>query len=80
MEQLSQRLNFRYVEGLAERVIFRELYPRGITAIDDLDRVTLGTRPTLSHVTARIEIENLLGALALGGTGNEVASESRDAA
>ena len=80
LEQLSQQLNFRCVEGLAERVIFRELYPRGITAIDDLDKVTLGTRPTLSHVTARIEIENLLGALALGGTGNEVASESRDAA
>jgi hypothetical protein len=42
---------------LAERVIFRELYPRGLTAVDDVDEVTLGVRPTMSHVTARLEIQ-----------------------
>jgi hypothetical protein len=36
-------------------VIFRELYPRGLTAVDDVDEVTLGVRPTMSHVTARLE-------------------------
>jgi hypothetical protein len=34
-----------------QRVIFRELYPRGLTAVDDINEITLGTRPTLSHVT-----------------------------
>jgi chromosome partitioning protein len=49
-------------------VIFREFYPRGLTALDTLDESTLGTRPTASHVAARLEIENLLGALRLRGS------------
>jgi chromosome partitioning protein len=66
LHELSRWLNFRCVEGLAERVIFRELYPRGLTAVDDIDEITLGTRPTMSHVTARLEMQNLLGAILLG--------------
>jgi chromosome partitioning protein len=65
LQELSLRLGFRAIEGFAERVIFREFYPRGLTALDDLDRATLGTRPSLSHVTARQEVETLLGALKL---------------
>ena len=67
LQQLSRWLDFRCIEGLAERVIFRELYPRGLTAVDDVDEVTLGVRPTMSHVTARLEMQNLLGAILLGG-------------
>ena len=44
LQQLSRWLDFRCIEGLAERVIFRELYPRGLTAVDDVDEVTLGVR------------------------------------
>jgi chromosome partitioning protein len=82
LQELSQRLNFRCIEGLAERVIFREFYPRGLTALDALDEMTLGTRPTMSHVTARFEIESLLSALRLPGsaTSNELNGQKRDAA
>jgi chromosome partitioning protein len=82
LQELSQRLNFRCIEGLAERVIFREFYPRGLTAVDDLDEITLGTRPTMSHVTARLEIENLLSAMGLGDSmaGGEMMGQARDAA
>jgi len=82
LQELSQRLNFRYVDGLAERVIFREFYPRGLTAVDDLDEITLGTRPTMSHATARLEMENLLSAILLGARGQcgDMAAENRDAA
>jgi chromosome partitioning protein len=82
LQELSQRLNFRCVEGLAERVIFREFYPRGLTALDALDETTLGTRPTMSHVTARLEIENLLKAMSLGGSAvsGETTEHNRDAA
>jgi len=82
LQELSQRLNFRCIEGLAERVIFREFYPRGLTALDALDEMTLGTRPTMSHVTARFEIESLLSALRLPGLGtsNESNGQRRDAA
>lgn len=63
LRDLSQILGFRCVEGFAERVIFREFYPRGLTAVDDLDETTLGARPTMSHVTAQLEVQGLLAAL-----------------
>jgi chromosome partitioning protein len=63
LDELAQRLGFRCVEGLAERVIFREFYPRGLTAIDDLNEGTLGTRPTLSHASAQLEVQGLLAVL-----------------
>ena len=63
LADLSQRLGFRCVEGLAERVVFREFYPRGLTAVDDLNEATLGMRPTMSHVTAQLEVQNLVAAL-----------------
>jgi chromosome partitioning protein len=82
LQELSKRLNFRLIDGLAERVIFREFYPRGLTAVDDVDDITLGTRPTMSHVTARLEMESLLRAVLLGGLtqGEDIAGHSRDAA
>ena len=65
LRELSTRLGFRCAEGLAERVIYREFFPRGLTAVDNLDEATLGTRPSLSHVTARSEVMSLLAALKL---------------
>ncbi len=85
LQELSQKLDFRCVDGLAERVVFREFYPRGLTALDDLKEKTLGTRPTLSHASARLEIENLLSAMGLGEAAEPVESgtmpdENRNAA
>ncbi len=65
IQQLALRLGFRSIDGFAERVVFREFYPRGLTALDDLNESTLGTRPNMSHVTARQEVETLLAALKL---------------
>jgi chromosome partitioning protein len=65
INELSRRMGFRYVDGFAERVVFREFFPRGLTALDDLDEMTLGTRPNMSHVTAREEVISLLNALHL---------------
>ncbi len=82
LRELSQQLGFRLAEGLAERMIFRELFPRGLTACDDLDEATLGTRPTLSHMTARQEVEGLLTAMGLSEApaGEAGAGRDRDAA
>ncbi len=65
LSQLSLKLGFRAVDGLAERVVYRELFPRGLTALDDLDEATLGMRPNLAHVTAREEVANVLRQLKL---------------
>ena len=43
-------------------------------------RITLGTRPTMSHATARLEMENLLGAILLGARGQTGTAAERDAA
>ena len=65
LDQLSFRLGFRPVDGFAERVVYREFFPRGLTALDDLDEATLGTRSSMAHVTAREEVMSLLRHLRL---------------
>jgi len=65
INELSKRMGFRSVDGFAERVVYREFFPRGLTALDDLDEATLGTKPNMSHLTAREEVIALLNMLRL---------------
>jgi chromosome partitioning protein len=65
LRDLSFRMGFRAVDGFAERVVYREFFPRGLTALDDLDEATLGTRPSMGHLTAREEVAGLLRQLRL---------------
>ena len=65
VEGLAKQLGFRALDGFAERVVYREYFPRGLTALDDLNEDTLGLRPTSSHVTARDEVKLLIDALRL---------------
>jgi chromosome partitioning protein len=65
LADLSRRLNFRIAEGFSERVIYRELFPRGLTVLDTVDDAMLGPRASLSHLSARQEVCNLLNALKL---------------
>src|SRR3979411_314505 len=65
LNDLSFRCAFRPVDVSAGRVVYREFFPRGLTALDDLDEATLGTRPSLGHVTAREEVTSLLRQLKL---------------
>ncbi len=65
LEVLSGQIDFRMAAGISERLIFRELFPRGLTALDRLDKTTLGSEPTLSHLSARREIRSLIDMLNL---------------
>ncbi|HVV43065.1 MAG TPA: division plane positioning ATPase MipZ [Nitrobacter sp.] len=65
LKRLSLQLGFRAIDGFAERAVYREFFPRGLTALDDLDEVTLGTRPSMGHLTAREEVTGLLRQLRL---------------
>jgi len=65
LNELGLQMGFRLADGFAERVVYREFFPRGLTALDQLDEATLGTRPNLSHVTARQEVRALLDVLKL---------------
>jgi len=61
---LQEKVQFRYVPGLFERVIYRELFPKGLTMMD-LDKVEDMGRMKMSHVTARNEVRALVDALKL---------------
>jgi chromosome partitioning protein len=82
LQELSQKLNFQLLDGFAERVIYREFFPRGLTAVDDIEEGLLGRRPTMSHMTARLEVQHLLSAILLGGRArlNDLDEGSRNVA
>ncbi|MGD9918850.1 MAG: division plane positioning ATPase MipZ [Paenirhodobacter sp.] len=65
LEQLSKRIGFRVAPGFSERVIFRELFPRGLTLLDLKD---LGVENlNISNVAARQELRELMKELHLPG-------------
>jgi chromosome partitioning protein len=61
MGELSKRVGFRIVPGLSERVIFRELFPKGLTLLD------LGAigEPGIAHIAARQELREMVSSFAL---------------
>jgi chromosome partitioning protein len=65
LEKISVRLGCRVAEGIAERVIFRSLFPTGMTVFDPLDEETMGGLPSTSHLSARQEYKALAEALQL---------------
>ncbi|MEM6305304.1 MAG: division plane positioning ATPase MipZ [Pseudomonadota bacterium] len=62
---LAKRIGFRVAPGFNERVIFRELFPRGLTLLDLKD---IGVKQlNISNVAARQELRDLVKALKLPG-------------
>ena len=66
LRALSQRIGFRLAPGFSERVIYRELFPAGLTLID-LTEAGSSMTFTMSHVAARQELRELLIVLKLPG-------------
>ena len=61
MAELAKRVGFRVIPGLSERVVYRELFPKGLTLLD-IDQIpAVG----LSHVAARQELRELIAGLKL---------------
>ncbi len=61
LTELSKRVGFRVIPGLSERVIFRELFPSGLTLLDKGQLGELG----VSHIAARQELREMIAGLAL---------------
>ncbi len=59
--ELAKRVGFRIIPGLGERVIYRELFPAGLTMIDSKAFGSMG----LAHVAARQELREMMAALQL---------------
>jgi chromosome partitioning protein len=65
LEQLAARLGFRCIDGFTERVIYRELFPRGLTALDAAEQGASDPDPGLIHGSVRQEVLALVDGLKL---------------
>jgi chromosome partitioning protein len=70
LDSLAERIGFRVAPGFGDRVIFRELFPMGLTMLD-LPQKRVGISLSMSHVAARQEVRELIVTLNLPGVGTE---------
>lgn len=70
LKTLSQRIGFRLAPGLSERVIYRELFPQGLTLLD-LDAPGAEGDMKMTHLAARQELRDLFITLKLPGLEGE---------
>ncbi|OBX20092.1 ATPase [Erythrobacter sp. QSSC1-22B] len=71
LDEMAKRVGFRVTRGLSERVVYRELFPSGLTLLDKGHLGDLGT----SHLVARQELRGLVASLRLPGlAGTEAAA------
>lgn len=74
VQALSRRAGFRVGPGLRDRVIYRELFPFGLT-IADLSPSIRPVSMSLQHVAARQELRDLMGFLGLTSDGAQLAAQ-----
>ena len=65
LDELARRVGFRVIPGLGERVIYRELFPKGITLLDLQQLGEVG----ISHIAARQELREMIAGLAVPAPG-----------
>ena len=70
LDELSKRVGFRVIPGMSERVVFRELFPKGLTLMD-LGKNDGEAKMTMSNIAARQEVRAMLAALNLPLTGSK---------
>lgn len=76
LERLAGRIGFRQVAGFGERVVFRELFLKGLTLLDLRD-AGLDVELSLSHIAARQEVWALLEAIGVAA-GQPAGREATD--
>jgi chromosome partitioning protein len=67
LDELARRVGFRVIPGLGERVIYRELFPKGLTLLDLPQLGDVG----ISHITARQELREMIAGLGVPVAGQE---------
>src|SRR6266436_2037370 len=65
LHELALGVGFRVATGFHERPVYRDLFPRGLTALDPLCDIVPGVDPDPSHSMARREVRTLLEILKL---------------
>jgi chromosome partitioning protein len=65
LTQLARRIGFRLAPGFGERVVFRELFLKGLTLLDLPGPEAPGLPPNPSHLAGRAEIRALVQTIGL---------------
>jgi chromosome partitioning protein len=68
LTELSRRVGFRVIPGLHERVIYRELFPKGLTLLD-LQQIGDAGQVGIAHIAARQELREMIAGFALSEPG-----------
>lgn len=76
LDELAERIGFRLARGFGDRVIYRELFPMGLTLLDLGGKDAPVRLTTMSHVTARLEIRSLVASLGLPQLGDAEESQA----
>jgi chromosome partitioning protein len=61
LDELARRVGFRVIPGLGERVIYRELFPKGLTLLDLQQLGDVG----IGHIAARQELREMIAGLGI---------------
>lgn len=69
LEKLQRRFGFTFLNGLSERVIFRELYLKGLTLMDA--HKIPDFKLSISHISGRQEVRNIIHAIGIQKTKTE---------
>lgn len=76
LDELATRIGFRLAPGFGERVIFRELFPKGLTLLDLRERGA-GVALNMSHLAARQEVRALMQAIGLAEPAEDAHAAAR---
>ena len=69
LDELARRVGFRVIPGLGERVIYRELFPKGLTLLDFQQLGEVG----IAHIAARQELREMIAGLGVPASGEQQA-------
>jgi chromosome partitioning protein len=68
LDELARRVGFRVIPGLGERVIYRELFPKGLTLLDLKQIGDVG----MGHIAARQELREMVAGLGIPEPGSSI--------
>ena len=65
LKYFSEEIGFEYLPGIGERVIYRELFLKGLTISDVINEKLLKDKLTISHIAAKNELISVMNAIGI---------------
>jgi len=65
LKYFSEEIGFEYLPGIGERVIYRELFLKGLTISDVINEKLLKDKLTISHIAAKNELTSVMNAIGI---------------